>query len=231
MILKFTPVQLCLLNSICRLFIAAFVKAVDYSGVAFKLGRSNTCILFHLLSAFFTLGIYGGGAWDPGTPPVWLSTASFLLRYGFMQARDPILNAIVNDVVPPEQKSKWNSFNSLRSLSFSGSALIGGLLADSYGYEFSFFVTVITLFVCTILLIPGWYYFPKAEGTDFVAENGSFTSDIAPQIVTATAGRINGPTTGLLDAGSSELSKPGTPTHSKSFNSSTVSPQDTREGA
>eukprot|EP00446_Apocalathium_sp_SHHI-4_P078245 CAMPEP_0177572088 /NCGR_PEP_ID=MMETSP0369-20130122/77777_1 /TAXON_ID=447022 ORGANISM="Scrippsiella hangoei-like, Strain SHHI-4" /NCGR_SAMPLE_ID=MMETSP0369 /ASSEMBLY_ACC=CAM_ASM_000364 /LENGTH=113 /DNA_ID=CAMNT_0019060049 /DNA_START=282 /DNA_END=624 /DNA_ORIENTATION=+ len=34
------------------------------------------------------------------------------------------------DVVPPSQRSRWAALNSLRTLSFSASAVLGGYLAD-----------------------------------------------------------------------------------------------------
>ena len=37
--------------------------------------------------------------------------------------------------MPPSQKARWAALSSVRTLTFSGSALIGGLLSDSYGYE------------------------------------------------------------------------------------------------
>lgn len=159
-VLKFSPAQLCILNMFCRLWIALFVRAV--SPLAKLCGRCNLCVVLHILSAVFTLGIYGGGIVD--VPPLWLSCTCYFLRYGCLQARDPLLYSITMDIVPESQRSRWAALNSLRTLSFSGSALIGGMLADLYGYEFSFQITVVSLLLSTALFIPAWLHFPRREG-------------------------------------------------------------------
>jgi MFS family permease len=173
-VLKFTPTSLCILNVICRLWIAGFVKAV--SPLAKCVGRTNLCLCLHLLSAFFTLGIYGGGFFN--VPPLWLSCGSYLLRYGFLQARDPLLYSITMDIVPESQRSRWAALNSLRTLSFSGSAFIGGILADMYGYELSFLITVISLGFCTLLFLPAWIYFPRGEGRPSAFEDPPDAADL-----------------------------------------------------
>eukprot|EP00404_Azadinium_spinosum_P045589 CAMPEP_0180809596 /NCGR_PEP_ID=MMETSP1038_2-20121128/64408_1 /TAXON_ID=632150 /ORGANISM="Azadinium spinosum, Strain 3D9" /LENGTH=81 /DNA_ID=CAMNT_0022850775 /DNA_START=69 /DNA_END=311 /DNA_ORIENTATION=- len=68
------------------------------------------------------------------------------------------------DCAPPHQRSRWAALNSLRTLSFSASAVLGGYLADVYGYEFSFDITVMSLLLCTILILPAWVWFPRSEG-------------------------------------------------------------------
>eukprot|EP00931_Biecheleriopsis_adriatica_P043322 TRINITY_DN24768_c0_g1_i2.p1 TRINITY_DN24768_c0_g1~~TRINITY_DN24768_c0_g1_i2.p1 ORF type:complete len:108 (+),score=21.08 TRINITY_DN24768_c0_g1_i2:378-701(+) len=70
------------------------------------------------------------------------------------------------DCVPPSQRSRWAALNSLRSLSFSASAVLGGYLADMHGYEFSFNVTVWSLLVSTALMLPAWLWFPRKEGRE-----------------------------------------------------------------
>jgi MFS family permease len=158
-ILKFNPASLCLLNAVCRLWIAIFVQI---SRPLIKIvGRTNLCLVFHFLSAGATIGVYGGGCFEPS---IWLACLSYCLRFSFLHARDPMLYSITMDIVPASQRSRWAALNSLRTLSFSGSALIGGVLADSYGYQFSFTITVITLLACTGLFLPAWAFFPKREG-------------------------------------------------------------------
>ncbi|CAE8589276.1 unnamed protein product, partial [Polarella glacialis] len=139
-VLKFSPAQLCLLNAICRLFIAAFAQLGK--PLAVLLGRTNLAIVLHIGSALFTLGIYGGPLGAPG--PL-VACACYLMRFACLHARDPVLYSITMDCVPPSQRSRWAALNSLRSLSFSASAVLGGYLADHYGYQFSFSVTVISL--------------------------------------------------------------------------------------
>mmetsp|Transcript_55566 Transcript_55566/g.159821 ORF Transcript_55566/g.159821 Transcript_55566/m.159821 type:complete len:175 (-) Transcript_55566:123-647(-) len=107
-------------------------------------------------------------------------------------ARDPLLYAITMDVVPPSQRSRWAALNSLRTLSFSASAVLGGYLADLHGYVFSFDITVIALLASTVTILPAWLYFPRSEGAvaATVADCGaspttasSFATTTAPSLV------------------------------------------------
>ena len=43
--------------------------------------------------------------------------------------------------VKKSDRGRWNSIDSITSMGWSGSAVIGGILADKYGYGFSFLVT------------------------------------------------------------------------------------------
>lgn len=159
-VLRFGPVQLCALNAVCRLFIAGFVQLGRPLAKLF--GRANLVLLLHFGSAIFTVGIYGGGFFEPS---IWVACGSYLMRFAFLHARDPFLYSMTMDVVPSSQRARWASLNSLRTLSFSGSALIGGYLADLKGYEFSFTVTVYALVAATVLFVPAWLAFPKSEGS------------------------------------------------------------------
>eukprot|EP00933_Yihiella_yeosuensis_P028656 TRINITY_DN22482_c0_g1_i1.p1 TRINITY_DN22482_c0_g1~~TRINITY_DN22482_c0_g1_i1.p1 ORF type:complete len:227 (+),score=29.32 TRINITY_DN22482_c0_g1_i1:49-681(+) len=160
-VLKFSPAQLCGLNAVCRLFIAGFAQLGK--PLARRLGRANLAILLHVCSALFTAGIYGGGWY---TPSALAACACYLMRFACLHARDPVLYSMTMDCVPASQRSRWAALNSLRSLSFSASAVLGGWLADERGYEFSFSVTVVSLLACTVFMLPVWQWFPRKEGLE-----------------------------------------------------------------
>eukprot|EP00913_Durusdinium_trenchii_P014315 g13430.t1 len=168
-VLRFSPAQLCILNAVCRLFIAAFAQlGKPLSGLTEKLdrsillGRSNMALLMHVGSAVATLGIYGGGFF---TPSLLVACACYLLRFACLHARDPVLYSITMDCVPQSQRGRWAALNSLRTLSFSASAVLGGFLADRHGYEFSFSVTIVSLLACTVFMLPALLWFPRKEKT------------------------------------------------------------------
>jgi len=167
-ILHFTPTQLCALNAVCRLFIAGFAQLG--APLARILGRANLIIIFHVASALFTLGIYGGNFFQPS---VLVACFCYIMRFACLHARDPMLYSITMDCVPPEQRGRWAALNSLRSLSFSASAVLGGYLADHYGYQFSFSVTVVALLASTVIFLPGWIWFPRDEGSKSMDEEVS----------------------------------------------------------
>lgn len=159
-IMKFNPIELCVLNVACRLWIAVFNNQLG-TRLARLLGRSNIVIFLHVGSAVCTLGIYGGGLFEPG---IAMSVASYLMRSAFLQTRDAILTSMTMDCAPESRRARCLALNSLRTLSFSASAVVGGILADAYGYQFSFTVTVWSLLAGTFLFIPSWFWFPRKEG-------------------------------------------------------------------
>lgn len=158
-VLRFSPTKLCLLNMVCRVFIAAFVQLAK--PLTKNFGRTNVAIVLHLASAVATLGIYGGGFFNPTQ---FVACGCYLLRFACLQTRDPILTSITMDLVPERQRSRWAALNSLRSLSFSASAVLGGYLADEFGYEYSFSVTVVALLASTVIMLPTMIWFPRKEG-------------------------------------------------------------------
>jgi len=155
---KFSPAALCLLNAGCRLFIACFSQLGKQ--IAPCLGRSNASLVLHIGSAIFTLGIYGGGLFETSLA---LSVICYYMRFACLHTRDPILNSMSMDTAPPEQRTRWAALNSLRSLSFSASAMLGGWFADRWGYEFSFTVTVYALLAGSVIMIPAMLLLPRDE--------------------------------------------------------------------
>jgi len=170
-IMKFSPAGLCLLNGACRLWIALFAQLGK--PLALRVGRSNLTVLLHTASALFTLGIYGGGFFEPS---LWVSCACYLMRFACLQTRDPLLYSITMDCVPPSQRSRWAALNSLRTLSFAASAVLGGYLADLYGYSFSFNITVVSLLAGLVVFVPTWLWFPRREGASRTEADGGLVN-------------------------------------------------------
>jgi hypothetical protein len=46
------------------------------------------------------------------------------------------------DFVPKERRAKWKALESIGSLGWSGSAVLGGWLADKYDYSTTFLITI-----------------------------------------------------------------------------------------
>jgi len=170
---KMSPAGICLLNGVCRLWIAIFAQAGK--PLARILGRTNLVVILHTGSALFTLGIYGGGLYEPS---LWAAYVSYLMRFALLQTRDPLLYSITMDVVPQSQRSRWAALNSLRTLSFAASAVVGGYLADLYGYQFSFNVTVLLLLTGLVVFVPAWLWFPRSEAVHIRWDD----SPVAPMV-------------------------------------------------
>ena len=47
----------------------------------------------------------------------------------------------MTDSVPKSTRARWKSLESVSTLGWCGSAVLGGVLADKFGYTFSFLLT------------------------------------------------------------------------------------------
>ena len=52
-----------------------------------------------------------------------------------------LLKSVMMDFVDKKSRGKWNAFDSITSFGWSGSAVLGGILVDRYGYSLTFFMT------------------------------------------------------------------------------------------
>ncbi|GLD97971.1 hypothetical protein PINS_up006668 [Pythium insidiosum] len=73
--------------------------------------------------------------------PLGLQIVLFLMRGGMMRCSQPLRRSILMDHVPKEIRARWNALEGLSVFSWSGSAVLGGYLIDSYGYRMCFLIT------------------------------------------------------------------------------------------
>ncbi|KAJ0397119.1 hypothetical protein P43SY_009401 [Pythium insidiosum] len=73
--------------------------------------------------------------------PLGLQVVLFLMRGGMMRCSQPLRRSILMDHVPREIRARWNALEGLSVFSWSGSAVLGGYLIDSYGYRMCFLIT------------------------------------------------------------------------------------------
>lgn len=65
----------------------------------------------------------------------------FLAHTALMQCNAPLRRSLLMDFVPKMNRAKWNSLEGLAMFTWTGSAVVGALLIDAYGYHVCFFVT------------------------------------------------------------------------------------------
>ena len=78
----------------------------------------------------------------------------FLVRSALMNCGYPLVESVLMDVVPSNERARWKSLESVAALGWTGSALAGGALADRHGYGFTFVVTAAMQFAATLLTMP-----------------------------------------------------------------------------
>ena len=65
-----------------------------------------------------------------------------------------LTKSVLNDYVSKANRAKWNSLESINLFSWSGSALLGGVLVDQFGYRFTFLVTAALQSLSLCCLVP-----------------------------------------------------------------------------
>jgi MFS family permease len=79
--------------------------------------------------------------WDSNPYKAMLIVVVYLFRTGIINSSYPLLESILMDNVPSNQRARWKSLESIASFGWTGSALVGGILSDEHSYQFTFAIT------------------------------------------------------------------------------------------
>ena len=88
----------------------------------------------------------------------------YLVRTGVMNCTYPLNTSIMMDYCPKDQRARWTSLQSVVRFGWCGSAAAGGVLADAYGYSFTFLITAGVQAAATVLQATLILLVPRAEG-------------------------------------------------------------------
>jgi MFS family permease len=118
--------------------------------VSVRLGRVQTVLSskfigIGLLYLMWWMGVGYEHSDGHTKPPMWANVMIivpvFMSRTVLMNATTPLQKSILMDFVPKSSRGIWSAFDSLTAFGWSGSALLGGYIADQYGYGATFLVT------------------------------------------------------------------------------------------
>jgi len=150
---NFTPLEVCLLSFAYPLSIAVTVELCRR--VTKHLGRLSAVVLFHFMGTACLWALCY-------LRPLVYVLPMYLLRGALMNARGPIVRAIIMDLVHSDMRGRWNSIQSMSGFAWSGSAALGGYLADFSGdYRFTFVVTAGIYTVAFLGYLPLFLIYPK----------------------------------------------------------------------
>jgi MFS family permease len=149
-----TPAQVQILYAVEPLFVAAMTLAAPR--VAERLGRIETILLFYAASIGFFAAI-----------PIFnlrkqwhLLVSLHILSSSFGDSIHPLEIALMADSLPRRQRARWMSVSSsLSGLHQSATAVLGGYLADAWGYRGNFLATCVgevaalAIFALLLLLV------------------------------------------------------------------------------
>jgi len=141
----FSPTGVCAMQLAIWAAIAASAQIAPK--IAQKVGRAPTCFLLHAsgVALLFLISLT--------SMPALFTVPLVLLRNATMNAASPLVQSIIMDMVPQQHRGKWSSIASLRRMTWSGSAFVGGLLSDSHDYRFAFFATACVHSVAGVVLL------------------------------------------------------------------------------
>jgi len=152
----FQPIHLCLLSFTYPLAMAAMQRVCLQVSVCF--GRLQAMIIFHFLG---TACLYALAA----AQPIHVVLPLYYLRGALMNAKTPISSAVTMDLVTTDMRGRWAAMQSIAGFSWSGSAFIGGWVAQAHGYRASFAVTATVYAFAGLLIVPLLFIYPnETEG-------------------------------------------------------------------
>lgn len=150
----FSPVAISLLQTAYPLVIAGFMKITER--LAKPLGRPQASLTFFSLNVLCLL-LMAEVRWLPALLLV------FLVRGGMANSTYPIDRSILMDFTPSSQRGMWNAVSSLTSMTWSGSAFLGGVLSDARDYRYTFLITALVYASACLVYLPLLYLVPRKE--------------------------------------------------------------------
>ncbi|ORC93671.1 cystatin-like cysteine protease inhibitor domain-containing protein [Trypanosoma theileri] len=132
-----SPVGLSSLGLLIAMTIS--ILAIVNSHIGKKFGRTRALLPPKLLGTFILL--YMALARGTLAAPTWLMCIAYVARMALMNSTTALSRALIMDIVSEERRGMWNAVESFQSASWSGTALLGGFLADRLGYGAAFIVT------------------------------------------------------------------------------------------
>jgi len=114
------------------------------TGLSKHIGRVQAVLLvrFAGLSCFAAMVMldqkaYRATSWGP-----WAIVFAYVARTALMNCTYPVEESILMDYASKATRARWKSLESVSVAGWCGSAFLGGILADAYGYTFTFVITI-----------------------------------------------------------------------------------------
>ncbi|CAD7956077.1 unnamed protein product [Amoebophrya sp. A120] len=153
----FQPWQISLLQTAYPLTIAVFT--ILLGKIAKYCGRAQTSAFAFSLNALCMILL-------AQLQDVRVLLAIFLIRGGMANGVAPLDRSILMDYTPSSQRGKWNAVESFTSITWSGSAFLGGYIADVQDYRQTFRYTGFIYLVGTLIYSPLLFLVPRKAKKD-----------------------------------------------------------------
>ena len=97
----------------------------------------------------------------------------YFVRSALVNSAYPIDRSIVLDYTPSGQRGRWNAVGSLSMGVWSGFAFLGGELADSHDYQYTFLITSFIYGVSCLIYLPLVFIVPIQTFEEIASREGS----------------------------------------------------------
>jgi len=104
-------------------------------------------------------------------PDLTCTVICFLIRGAAATSAAPIDRSVIMDYVSSEERGKWNAIAALTSMTWSGSAVLGGMLIADHGYSYTFYFTAYFYLASIIIRLPLLWIVPREEPNDTLDAN------------------------------------------------------------
>eukprot|EP00915_Cephaloidophora_sp_WS-2016_P005440 GHVH01007225.1.p1 GENE.GHVH01007225.1~~GHVH01007225.1.p1 ORF type:complete len:396 (+),score=26.05 GHVH01007225.1:886-2073(+) len=126
-------------------------------------GRAQISWVFQL----FGIGCLMGMVYIRNLP---ILVGVFFARSCFQNAAYPVDRSILYDYIPSSKRGRWNSIASLTTMTWSGSAVLGGWICDGHDYRYTFVITAIIYMIGLAIYTPLVWAVPR-ESIDLNKNN------------------------------------------------------------
>jgi len=118
--------------------------------ISLKIGRVQVSTMFTTIGVSLLVTMSLRSLWEHSA----IIVPIFIVRTALMNATTPLVKSILMDYTSPEMRAKWSSLESVTGFGWSGSAVLGGILADNFGYGYTFVITAAMQFLsCLVLML------------------------------------------------------------------------------
>mmetsp|Transcript_15111 Transcript_15111/g.32571 ORF Transcript_15111/g.32571 Transcript_15111/m.32571 type:complete len:494 (-) Transcript_15111:330-1811(-) len=185
--MKFSPTDICWLQTAYPLVIALFMKGSQR--LAKPLGRAQASLTFFSCSVLCLI-LLSQVSWLP------FLLVIFLIRGGFSNSTSAVDRSIMMDFTPSTRRGLWNAVESFTMITWSGSAFLGGLLSDSHDYRFTFLITALVYGIACVIYSPLLGLVPRKEA-EVGASGDALSSTAHTREVPLVEHRANGHDDGI----------------------------------
>eukprot|EP00474_Spongospora_subterranea_P002949 CRZ03407.1 hypothetical protein [Spongospora subterranea] len=125
---------------------ACCVSSMVSARIARRIGRINAVVIAHVLGAslLFVVAV---------SYTAREAVIAYIIRTAVMNSFKPLKRSLLMDIIPKKRRGYWNSLESVTVFSWTGSAAIGGIIVDHWGYRVCFVATGFLYLISSIPMV------------------------------------------------------------------------------